>query len=50
MQVRPGKQEIPFPYVLDGLELGDVSPTELSKYGSLQPNSPTLATKRLTGC
>ena len=23
MHVRPGKQEIPFPYVLDGLELGD---------------------------
>ncbi|MEW6576641.1 MAG: AMP nucleosidase, partial [Pseudomonadota bacterium] len=32
MHVRPGKQEIPFPYVLDGLELGDVSPTELSKW------------------
>ena len=32
MQVRPSKQEIPFPYVLDGLELGDVSPTELSKW------------------
>lgn len=32
MHVRPGKQEIPFPYVLDGLELGDVSPSELSKW------------------
>lgn len=32
MHVRPGSQEIPFPYVLDGLDLGNVSPTELSKY------------------
>jgi AMP nucleosidase len=32
MEVRPGRQEIPFPYVLDGLELGDVVPTELSKW------------------
>lgn len=32
MEVRPGKQEIPFPYVLDGLDLGTVSPAELSKY------------------
>lgn len=30
--VRPGCQEIPFPYVLDGLDLGNVSPAELSKY------------------
>jgi AMP nucleosidase len=32
MEVHAGRQEIPFPYVLDGLDLGDVSPTELSKY------------------
>ena len=32
IEVRTGRQEIPFPYVLDGLEMGDVSPTELSKY------------------
>lgn len=32
MLVRPGSQEIPFPYVLDGLDLGNVSPAELSKY------------------
>jgi AMP nucleosidase len=31
IEVRPSLQEIPFPYVLDGLELGDVSPTQLSK-------------------
>jgi AMP nucleosidase len=33
--VQPSDQEIPFPYVLDGaetLELGDVTPTELSRY------------------
>jgi AMP nucleosidase len=35
MEVQPSNQEIPFPYVLDGadgLELGDVTPTELSRY------------------
>jgi AMP nucleosidase len=32
IEVRTGRQEIPFPYVLDGLEMGDVSPSELSKY------------------
>ncbi len=31
IEVRTSHQEIPFPYVLDGLELGDVSPTQLSK-------------------
>ena len=31
IEVRTSRQEIPFPYVLDGLELGDVSPTQLSK-------------------
>ncbi len=31
IEVRPSRQEIPFPYVLDGLELGDVSPMQLSK-------------------
>jgi AMP nucleosidase len=35
IDVQPSQQEIPFPYVLDGadgLELGDVTPTELSRY------------------
>jgi AMP nucleosidase len=35
MEVVPSHQEIPFPYVLDGaegLELGDVTPTELSRF------------------
>ncbi len=35
IEVQPSSQEIPFPYVLDGadgLELGDVTPTELSRY------------------
>jgi AMP nucleosidase len=35
MEVRQSDQEIPFPYVLDGaegLELGDVTPTELSRF------------------
>jgi AMP nucleosidase len=35
IEVQPSDQEIPFPYVLDGadgLELGDVTPTELSRY------------------
>lgn len=35
MEVQPSDQEIPFPYVLDGaegLELGDVTPTELSRF------------------
>ncbi len=31
LEVRTSHQEIPFPYVLDGLDLGDVSPTQLSK-------------------
>lgn len=34
-EIVPGKQEIPFPYVLDGLtgsELGGVSPTDLSRH------------------
>lgn len=31
IEVCPSRQEIPFPYVLDGLELGDVSPMQLSK-------------------
>jgi AMP nucleosidase len=35
IEVRPSKQEIPFPYVLDGaegLELGDVTPLELMRW------------------
>ncbi len=35
IEVQPSDQEIPFPYVLDGadgLELGDVTPTELSRF------------------
>jgi AMP nucleosidase len=35
IEVQPSNQEIPFPYVLDGadgLELGDVTPTELSRF------------------
>jgi AMP nucleosidase len=35
IEVQPSSQEIPFPYVLDGadgLELGDVTPTELSRF------------------
>jgi AMP nucleosidase len=35
IEVVPSDEEIPFPYVLDGadgLELGDVTPTELSRY------------------
>ena len=31
IEVCTSRQEIPFPYVLDGLDLGDVSPTQLSK-------------------
>jgi AMP nucleosidase len=35
IEVRPSRQEIPFPYVLDGaeaLELGDVTPAELMRW------------------
>ena len=33
VEVGPGRQEIPFPYVLDAeMDLGDVSPTELARW------------------